>query len=123
MHSSCFSLFRHGLITFAGLVMLSLVQAQTAPPPAPAGQDALQKEEQAGGRGNQKIEHIHVEDGGASVDEVRYGGRTQSITVTPKANVPPYEVLPNNYGGRSPQGQAETGSSGNGPRVWNVLKF
>ena len=123
MRSSYFSLFRHGLIAFAGLVMLSLVQAQTAPPPAPAGQKALQKEERAAGRANQKIEHIHVEDGGASVDEVRYGGRTQSITVTPKANVPPYEVLPNNYGGSSPQGQAETGSSGNGPSVWNVLKF
>jgi hypothetical protein len=63
-----------------------------------------------------------VEDGGAKVDEVRYGGQTQSITVSPKANVPPYEVLPND-GGRERQGQQETGSNGNGPRVWNVLKF
>lgn len=122
MRSSYFLLFRHGLMACAGVLVLSLVQAQTAPQPAPAGRDALQKDEQAAGRANQKIEHIHIEDSGAAVDEVRYGGQTQSITVRPKANVPPYEVLPND-GGRSRQGQAETSSGGNGPRVWNVLKF
>ena len=88
-----------------------------------AGRDALQKEEQGAGRIEQKIEHIRIEDSGARVDEVRYGGQTQSITVQPKANVPAYEVLPSNNYGRSPQGPAETGSGGNGPRVWNVLKF
>ena len=123
MRSFNFSLFRHGLIALAGLVMLSLVQAQTAPPASPDGRDALPKQEQGKGRIEQKIEHIHVEDSGARVDEVRYGGQTQSITVQPKANVPAYEVLPANNYGRSPQGQAETGSGGNGPRVWNVLKF
>ncbi len=80
------------------------------------------QEQAASPRQNQKIEHIRVEDSGATVDEVRYGGQTQSITVTPKANVPSYEVLPNN-GGRDRQGQSETGTGGNGPRVWNVLKF
>jgi hypothetical protein len=37
--------------------------------------------------------------------------------------VPSYEVLPNN-GARDRQGPTETGGgNGNGPRVWNVLKF
>ncbi len=120
MRHSYFSLFRQGLIAFAGLVMLSLVQAQGV---APVAQDPLQNDAQAAGRTNQKIEHIHTEDGGASVDEVRYGGQTQSISVKPKANVPAYEVLPSNNGARTPQGQAETGANGTGPRVWNVLKF
>ena len=53
---------------------------------------------------------------------MRYGGQTQSITVQPKANVPSYEVLPNNSG-RDRQSQTETGGNGNGARVWNVLKF
>ncbi len=123
MRCSCFLLFRHGLIASAGLLALALAQAQTSPQPPFSGRDALQKEEQAAaGRANQKIEHIHVEDQGASVDEVRYGGQTQSITVTPKANVPSYEVLPNS-GGRGYSGPGATGSNGNGPRVWNVLKF
>lgn len=94
---------------------LAVVHAQTKPPPDVQG-------EASSPRQNQKVESIHVEDAGARVDEVRYGGRTQSITVSPKANVPPYEVLPND-GGRSRQGQQETGTGGNGPRVWNVFKF
>ncbi len=94
--------------------------AQTTPQPPAAQPDPQQARED--GRKNQKIENIHVEDGGASVDEKRYGGQTQSITVQPKANVPGYSVLPND-GGRERQGQSETGTGGNGPRVWNVMKF
>lgn len=105
------------LAALAGAVPLAAVHAQSAPPPAEA-QAAPESP-----RRNQKIEHIHVEDSGARVDEVRYGGQTQSITVQPKANVPSYEVLPNNTG-RDRQGQSETGGgNGNGARVWNVLKF
>ena len=102
------------LLACAFAAPLMSAQAQTPPP---AGE-----EPRAEGRKNQKIENIHVEDGGAEVDEVRYGGKTQSISVKPKANVPGYEVLPND-GGRERQGQSETGSGGNGPRVWNLMKF
>ena len=107
---------RHTLAVLACVLPLAGVQAQTAPPPA----DAAQAQPQ--GRQNQKIENIHVEDSGASVDEVRYGGQTQSITVTPKG-APSYEVLPGS-GYRGPQGQpAQAESGGNGPRVWNIFKF
>ena len=104
------------LAALACAAPLAAVQAQSAPPP-----DAAQATPESP-RSNQKIEHIRVEDSGARVDEVRYGGQTQSISVQPKANVPSYEVLPND-GGRSRQGQAETSSGGNGPRVWNLMKF
>ena len=96
------------LTAFACASALAQTPAQESPPLDP--------------KKNQKIEHIHVEDSGARVDEVRYGGQTQSITVQPKANVPSYEVLPNNTG-RDRQSQSETGGNGNGARVWNVLKF
>lgn len=122
MASSTFSLSRI-LLALICAAPLYTVRAQSAPPAGSAQPDAVQKEEQkAEGRKNQKIENIHVEDGGAAVDEVRYGGKTQSITVKPKANVPSYEVLPND-GGRERQGQGETSSGGNGARVWNVMKF
>jgi len=104
------------LAALACAAPLAAVHAQSAPPP-----DAAQATPESPRR-NQKIEHIHVEDAGARVDEVRYGGQTQSISVQPKANVPSYEVLPNNTG-RDRQGQSETGGNGNGARVWNVLKF
>ncbi|KWT97119.1 MULTISPECIES: hypothetical protein [unclassified Variovorax] len=105
------------LAALAGAAPLAAVHAQSAPPPAEAQATPESP------RRNQKIEHIHVEDSGARVDEVRYGGQTQSITVQPKANVPSYEVLPN-QGGRDRQGRSEAGGgNGNGARVWNVLKF
>jgi hypothetical protein len=113
---------RHTLAVLACVLPLAAAQAQS-PVPAPAPDAAAQSG--TAGRQNQKIENIHVEDSGASVDEVRYGGQTQSIKVTPKAKgMPSYEVLPggNAY---SPQGQpAQSESGGNGgSRVWNVFKF
>ncbi|MFO1246172.1 MAG: hypothetical protein U1E71_13470 [Ramlibacter sp.] len=58
------------------------------------------------GRKNQKVERIRVEDGATLIDEVRYAGQTQSITVQPKGGARAYEVQP-----------------GSGQRVWNVLNF
>jgi len=127
MPSSTLPVARRLLLALALAVPFAAAQAQNAPQSepasaAPAAADpSLQNQEQNEGRRNQKIEHLHTEDNGASVDEVRYGGRTQSINVTPKANMPGYEVLPNDPGGMRP-GAAE-GPAGNGPRVWNVMKF
>ena len=121
MASTLHSLVRHALLAFVCAVPVAAVQAQTAAQPVPVAPDA-RADARAEGRRNQKIENIHVEDGGAKVDEVRYGGQTQSITVQPKADVPSYQVLPND-GGRERQGRSETGTGGNGPRVWNVMKF
>ncbi|MCY1210938.1 hypothetical protein D9M72_226400 [compost metagenome] len=101
----------------------ALAQAPAAPAAKPAPAEPLQNQEQADSRRNQKVEHIHTEDSGASVDEVRYGGRTQSINVKPKSNMPGYEVLPNDGGSARPGTTGDANSGGNGPRVWNVLKF
>ncbi|MFS2164047.1 hypothetical protein [Variovorax sp. Varisp62] len=123
MPSSTLLVARRILLALAFAAPFAAVQAQQpASAPAAAPADSLQNQEQAKaeGRRNQKVENIHTEDSGASVDEVRYGGRTQSINVKPKSNVPGYEVLPADAAtGR--QGSSETGA--NGPRVWNVMKF
>ncbi len=74
------------------------LQAQT--PPSAAVPAPLE------GRKNQKVERIRVEDGATLIDEVRYAGQTQSITVQPKGGARAYEVQP-----------------GSGQRVWNVLNF
>ncbi|MFV0677867.1 hypothetical protein [Variovorax sp. tm] len=123
MPSSTLLVARRILLALAFATPFAAVQAQQATPaPTAAPAEALPNQEQAKaeGRRNQKVENIHTEDSGASVDEVRYGGRTQSINVKPKSNMPGYEVLPADAAtGR--QGSSETGA--NGPRVWNVLKF
>ncbi|SEJ22248.1 MULTISPECIES: hypothetical protein [unclassified Variovorax] len=129
MPSSSLLVARRILLALAFATPFAAVQAQQpAPAAAPAASaqgapgEPLQNQEQAKseGRRNQKIENIHTEDSGASVDEVRYGGRTQSINVKPKSNMPGYEVLPADQAtGR--QNSSETGA--NGARVWNVMKF
>ncbi|WP_295537738.1 hypothetical protein [uncultured Pseudacidovorax sp.] len=109
----------------AGLSMLpALGHAQTPAPAQAAAPSTTPGESQPlDGRRNQKIEHITVEDRGAKVDEVRYGGVTQSITVQPKDSaLPSYDIQPTD-GTRQRAGATEGNSSGSGARVWNVLKF
>ena len=55
---------------------------------------------------NQLIERIHVEGGSSSIDELRVGGETRSITVQPKGGFPAYDVQP-----------------ATGTRAWKVLGF
>ena len=59
------------------------------------------------GRKNQRVERIHVEDSGARIDEVRYGGQTVSVTVQPKANLPEYEMLPTDLARSRPGNQRD----------------
>ena len=67
-----------------------------------------------------------MEDSGSKVDEVRYGGHTQSVTVQPKGPngnpLPEYEVLSND-GSRARPLTLEGNNGPLGQRVWNVFKF
>ena len=83
--------------------------------------EQLSNTEQKAPRTEQRTERIHLEDQGSTVDELRIGGQTRSITVQPAAgNMPAYEVLPSDGVRNRPQNGAE---STTGPRVWNVMKF
>jgi hypothetical protein len=85
-------------------------------------QAPLQREPAGEPRKNQKIEHIRVEDNANRIDEVRVGGQTQSVTVQPKAKVPPYELQPSDLA-RSRPDDTRDGTVGRKQRVWNVLGF
>jgi hypothetical protein len=92
----------------------TLLLALAAPPRGRrAGPDPARPREPAPRRKrkNQKIERLHTEDDGATVDEVRVGGQTQSITVQAEGGVPAYEVLPNDAGRRT---RAETETARHG---------
>ncbi len=54
----------------------------------------------------QRSERIHVEDAGSSIDELRVGGETRSITVQPKGHFPAYQIAPSS-----------------GERSWKILSF
>ena len=86
--------------------------------PAPATPDGADDP-----RRNQRVERIVHEDGGTRIEEVRYAGQTQSITVQPKAAVPEYEVAPATPS-RNRVADERTGTgTGGGQRFWNVFRF
>ena len=67
----------------------------------------------------QKIERIRHEDAGSRIDELRVGGETKHITVSPKGSAPAYEVPPESNN-RNPAG-TERERSGSGG--WKILGF
>ena len=108
------------------LLLLSLAAspllAQT-PPAASAAPEAAEASESRGttaDRNNQRVERIRVEDEGTRVDELRVGGQTRSITVTPKVSeMPAYEVQPT----EGVRNRSRSSSDTTGPRVWNIRTF
>jgi hypothetical protein len=75
------------------------------------------------GRKNQRIERIHVEDAGASIDELRVGGQTQEVKVKPKNGAPEYEIQPTDLARSRPADNRDGLGSATGQRVWNILHF
>ena len=102
---------------FAALLACTALSAQTVPAPP-----LVQESQPLDPRKNQKVEHIHHEDAGSVIDEVRYGGQTQSITVQPKADVPEYEIQPTDLARNRPT-YRDGGSNPQGARVWNLFRF
>ncbi len=118
------------LFIFLTLAASSVLAQNPTPAPAASTAPAAETEQTAPDtakpegrdRTNQRVEHIHVEDGGSRVDELRVGGQTRSITVQPKVgDMPSYEVQSND-GARSSRNRGD-GDGTNGTRVWNLKKF
>lgn len=112
------------------LLSLSTAWGQTPAPTAPAPTAAatapapLERAQPApGSRADQRIEHIQVEDKSVRIDELRYGGETQNITVQPSNGMPAYEVVPANGARSRPQGERDAASGNSGQRVWKLFNF
>ena len=69
------------------LLASGLTWSQTTTPPAAAASATVQRD--APGKVQARVEHIHVEDAGARIDEIRVGCATQSITLQPQGHNPP----------------------------------
>jgi hypothetical protein len=93
-----------------------------SPPAALASPQPLQKEEQKMPNRDRTVAHQHVEDAAMSIDEVRYGGETQSITVTPKSGARPYQIVPSD-GARNFPGALGAAAGPAGQRVWKLIDF
>jgi len=92
------------LPALCGLLMLS-AQAQTTTPEPKKPVE-------------QKIERIHHEDASTRIDELRVGGETKSITVSPKGAAPAYEVAPEGNN-RNPAGTERERSGAGGWKLFN----
>jgi hypothetical protein len=101
------------------LVLLATLACARALAQAPA--PLVQESQPLDPKKNQKIERIHVEDSAVKIDEVRYAGQTQSVTVQPKDGLPAYEIQPPTPG-RQRVRDDRRGTTG-GERVWNVFAF
>ena len=103
-----------------GLAAILPATAQTAPPdskPATAAAATLNTPTDS------RIERIHIEDSGSRIDELRVGGETRTITVTPKSGMPPYEVAPTTANrGPATTERSSAGAAG-GTRTWKILGF
>lgn len=121
---------RSRFLFILSLLVGTVAFAQTSPT-APLTPDAAapltaqeqQKADRAEGRRNQKVELIHLEDSANVIDEVRYGGQTQSITVQPKSKMPEYEVQPSDLSRTRPSDNRDGANNGPGTSLWNVHKF
>jgi hypothetical protein len=91
-------------------------------PLAALAQTPLTREPTGEPRKNQKIERLHAEDDGGSIDELRVGGQTQAVTVQPKADVPPYEMQPSDMARTRPADSRE-GMAHRTSRVWKLFNF
>ena len=85
--------------------LLACAAAHAQAPSTAGGAPPAAREPLGASRSSQRIERVRIEDAGTRVDELRYGGETQSITVQPKADLPEYQI------------------QRDGARVWNVFKF
>ncbi len=113
------------LFILLSLAASSVLAQNSTPAPAADTADAAQTAPQGRqdrDRAQQRVERIHLEDGGSRVDELRIGGQTRSITVQPKVgDMPAYEVQSND-GARSSRNRGD-GDGTNGTRVWNLKQF
>ena len=104
---------RAGFILLTCFACACAAAAQTLPP--------VQDSPPLDPKKNQKIERIHVEDNAVAIDEVRYAGQTESVTVQPKDGLPAYEIQPPTQS-RQGTSDARRGTAA-GDRVWSVFSF
>ena len=112
----------HHRLACALLLCVSLAWSTTSVAQTPSAGDNPAASSES--RRDQRIERIRIEDGGSRIDELRVGGETQSIVVSPKGGMPSYDIIPGSANRDLARGERGNGSvGGGGTRVWKVMGF
>jgi hypothetical protein len=117
-HSTPLPLARLTAMLVTLVTAMSVAHAQ-APAPADTAQP-VPAESPAAAR-SERIERITHEDELSRVDELRVGGQTRSIEVTPKNGAPSYEIAPAPGGANLSEGKS--GNASTGKSRWRILNF
>ena len=111
---------RHATFTLTvalGLAISAVPGFAQTPSSPTASKPKLVEPARTAGR-EQSTERIVIDDGGARINELRFGGETRSITVQPKGGMPAYDVRP--ISGADTQNTSGTTSVA---RTWKILGF
>lgn len=111
-----------GTVLMALLVGMLLVTAAQATESTSTGATVEESQTPAVLPGDQTIFRIKVEDDGSRIEEMRYGGITESISVNPKGSLAPYEVQPMDSAHSHPV-ERDRNPEPLGPRLWNLFDF
>lgn len=106
---------RSPLLFLGAALCATCAAAQDAAPPL--------TREPLDGRSNQKIERIEHEDASNRIEELRYGGRTERITVQPKGGMPAYELQSEPGSQARPADTRDGPANAAGQQRWNLLRF
>ena len=99
------------LVPALALLLFTLLPSLAAAQAAPRTDGSVER----------RIERIRIDDRALTVEELRHGGETQSIVVTPR-ELPAYEIQTSD-GARSRQFARDGLSEAKGARVWNLIRF
>lgn len=109
------------VLLLAGAPAGAWAQEQAAQPHEPAASAAWTLPERVDTPVSQEgkaVKHIRYTDAGSTIDEVREGAETRSITVTPNSKMPSYNIIPD-----ARNGQPGRRNNQGGQRVWKVINF
>jgi hypothetical protein len=96
----------HSSLALLFALLVACTQAWGQGTSAPSATTPTDPSRATPGGQESRTERILVEDEGARIDELRVGGETRAISVTPKGGMPAYDVAPKT-----------------GERTWKVLGF
>jgi hypothetical protein len=71
-----------------------------------------------------RVQRLSVHDASAHISELRVGGETRAIVVTPSSGLPAYDVVPYSAARGLPAAGTRDASAGlAGQRLWNLSRF
>jgi hypothetical protein len=117
-------------LLFAPLIMIATgfpayqAAAQNVPQRNSDNYSLLSFQETAESTIEPRVQRVSLRDAGAHISELRVGGETREIVVTPTSGLPAYDVVPYSAARGMPTAGTRDANAGlAGQRMWNLSRF